>query len=186
MRLKRYCRRKKYAIIGLFVLILGIGYALISTTLRITGYGTFAANTWDVYFASITDNSNNSSVVEPATISDDKKSIDFSVRFQNPGDSYVFYTQIVNGGTIDAMLDSLEIEGLTDEVEKYLDLSIMYSDDTEISRYDMLKAESSDTIKIQCTYRDDLEDEDLIDTDTQLNVTVTIHYVQADDNAKER
>ena len=182
---KSFFSKNSNLIFVTLMLVIGIGYALISTSLGITGLGNFRANTWNIYFANIIDGSvnvDNSSI----EISADKKSVEFEVNLNKPGQSYIFYTDVVNEGTIDAMLDTLEIQGISDEIKDFISAEVTYLDGIAVSKYDKLTAGTSDVLKINVSYRTDIEADDLPDVDGALDLTLTVDYIQADENAVER
>ena len=181
-------KRKSYFTILLLILAIGIGYATLSTTLSITGLSKFKKNTWDIHFENITDNSFNTAENVPATILGNKKSIEYEVSLNNPGESYAFYTDVVNDGTIDAMFDNLKVEGLSDKLQKVVEVKVTYLDGIELTKYDLLKVNSRETIKVETKFKDseNLEISDLPDEDMDFTLTLTINYLQSDENAKVR
>ena len=100
--------RKTLYIILSIVLIsifsLTIVYAALSVTLNITGSTEVTASNWNIHLANpeVKSGSVNSNV---PTISGNNLS--FSVNLATPGDYYEFTVDVVNGGSIDAMIDSV-------------------------------------------------------------------------------
>ena len=179
-------RRNNYFFIVALLLIVGIGYAALSSNLGIRGLGSYKSNTWDVYLDNLIDNSAYSEVVSQASINEDKDSISFQVNLDDFEDKYIFYTDVVNNGTIDAMIDNLEVTGLSNEVKKFIDIKVTYKDGIAVNRYDLLKENSRDTLKVECSYKENVDITDLPDTDGSTSLTITIDYVLADVNARER
>ena len=182
---KKNNKKKMFILLSLF-LFSGVGYAFISTNLGITGLGNFRANSWDISFTSVTEKSSNITVLSPEDISEDGKSINFSVNFKQPGEEYVFYADIENNGTIPAMLNSMEVEGLTDDAKKYLDTSVTYADGIAINQYDLLDVNKKETIKVRVNFKTNIEIEDLPKNGDNLRFKLTANYLLKDENAKER
>ena len=101
-------RDKINKIFALVLILLGItiGYAALSTTLKINGTTNIGKNTWDVYWDNLGNISKSSSttVVKGAQIDEhDDEKIDFEIKLNEPGDYYEFQVDAVNNGTLDAM-----------------------------------------------------------------------------------
>ena len=92
---RKIIKRNRNLILIALLMVIGIGYALISTTLGITALGNFRANSWEVYFDNLVNASTN---VENASVEilDDKTTIEFEVNLNKPGQNFIFYTDIVN------------------------------------------------------------------------------------------
>ena len=121
-------RRKNkniYILIIIFILGISIGYAAMNKSLNITGSSNVLKNTWDIYFSNplVTSGSVNNDL--PVIDSDTKTTVNFSTILYLPGVFYEFSIDVVNAGTIDAMLVSVENTiNLTDEQKKYIDYTI--------------------------------------------------------------
>ena len=106
------------------VLSLTIVYAALSVTLNITGSTEVTASNWDIHLANpeVKSGSVNSNV---PTISGNNLS--FSVNLVMPGDYYEFTVDVVNEGSIDAMIDSVvKTPELTSAQAKYIKYEISY------------------------------------------------------------
>ena len=99
---------KSLVLILLVVAIVGmsVAYALLSTTLTITGNTSLSAASWDIYFSNISANANGGATYTLPTLSDTTLS-DYEVVLTAPGDEVTFTFNIVNDGTIDAKITSL-------------------------------------------------------------------------------
>ena len=182
-------RKKKLSTIIILILFISIGYAVLSTNLSITGLSKFKKNTWSVHFENITDKSlNTTENYLSAVLSEDRKSIEFELSLENPGESYAFFTDIVNEGTLDAMLDSVEVEGIPDELKNAIGIQVSYLDGVELTQYDLLRKNTRETIKVEALFKDssEIEIRDLPTMDYDLTLTLTINYLQADENAQVR
>ena len=102
-------RKNKIIYICLIVFIIfgiSIGYAVINRTLNITGNSEINKNTWDLHFENILITDGSVSAIKEAVI-EDELSVNFNVMLNLPGDFYEFTVDVVNSGTIDAMLESV-------------------------------------------------------------------------------
>ncbi len=176
-------KRFYFRIILCIVLVLGIGYALITSNLSITGTSKLKGQTWDVYFANLTyDASSNNS----ASIDEDNTTIRFNIDLSNPGADYTFYFDVFNDGTLDAMLDTIEVQGIADELKKYLDITTSYVDGVEVSKYDLLESGEHETLKMNLKYSQNLNIDELPDENLDFNLALAVKYDQADNNAVAR
>lgn len=173
-------------IIFLLILFISIGFAYLSTNLSLFGTGIFSANSWDIYFDNVDEETYKTDIVSAATVSN-KTTINASINLQQPKSTYTMVANIVNDGSIDAMLDSWTITNDMDTDEaKVFDFNLSYSDDVALNKNDLLHAESFDTIKLVVTYKDDISNSELLTSDGDLNITITLNYVQADEDVRER
>ena len=107
------------SIVIILVLTLTIVYASLSTTLNINGNAEVSAANWDIHLANVQLNSSSATSNTP-TISN-KTTATFSTTLSKPGDFYEFTIDVVNDGSIDAMIDSItKTPELTDTQKKYL------------------------------------------------------------------
>ena len=127
--------KKASRLLVLFLIVLlciSIGYAVLNTTLNINGKSSISKNTWDVYFDNVVVNSGSVEATKIPTVSD-KTTVDFEVALNLPGEFYEFTVDVVNNGTIDAMIDSIEkLPDLTLEQQKYLNFIIEYENGEQI------------------------------------------------------
>ncbi len=100
---------KSMAVVALIVAVLGltVAFAALSTTLTINGTASVDAAEWDVHFANLTGpdtTGTGASSSEPILDATTIDNVNMSVT--KPGDSVTYYFDIVNNGTIDAVLDT--------------------------------------------------------------------------------
>ena len=179
--------RKTLYIILSIVLIsifsLTIVYAALSVTLNITGSTEVTASNWNIHLANpeVKSGSVNSNV---PTISGNNLS--FSVNLATPGDYYEFTVDVVNGGSIDAMIDSVvKTPELTSEQAKYIKYEITYENGESINTNQTIKSGTSTPIKVRVEYRKDISASDLPSTATELSLKLTLIYVQSDGTGSE-
>ena len=98
-----------------------------------------------------------------------------------PRDKYGFNVDIVNNGTIDAMLSGYTIRGISPTQSEIIEYHFTYVDGDHLKEKDLLKAGDSETVHFDVYHL-----ENLFDEDQKMNIVVTLDYVQADDTAIER
>ncbi len=173
----------KWITVLLFVLFaMGIGYAAISTTLEIDGTSDIDRASWDVHFANVHVTSGSVTASTP-TITDDT-TVAFSATLANPGDFYEFTVDIVNAGTLNAKINSINIlPVLTQEQANYFKYDVVYSDNTSINQNDPLNAGVTETIKIRFEYKS-LGNTSLYPADdVNFDFSVSIDYIQGNGNS---
>ena len=173
-------------IIFLLILFISIGFAYLSTNLSLFGTGIFKQNSWDIYFDNVDEETYKTDIVSAASVSN-KVTINASINLMQPKSTYTMYADIVNDGSIDAMLDSWTINNDMDTDEsKVFDINLTYADGVELTKYDLLSKESVDSIKLTVVYKDDISNSELLTSDGSLNISITLNYVQADEDVRER
>ena len=174
--------KKSYVLLAVFALIgITIGYAVLSTTLNINGKSTISKNTWDVHFDNINVTDESVEAVKLPTIEDDT-TVDFEIALNMPGDFYEFTVDVVNNGTIDAMIESInKTPILTEEQAKYLDYTITYQNNLEITSKQLVKKDESVRLKVRVEIRKDIDPSDLPEVGDVLYLSFTANYQQADE-----
>lgn len=170
--------KKKY-IIFILILFISIGFAYLSTTLNIAGLIGYKGNKWNVYFDNIQMITNDVSGEKPV-INNSKDSIDFNITFNEPSETYKFSVDIVNDGTIDAMLNELIKTGINSSNEEYLDYSVTYYDGDQLAVNDLLKHGTKVRVIVNVEYKYTTE---VLATVGSNNYSLTLKYIQANDNA---
>ena len=173
------------AVVSVFTL--SIAYAAMSTVLEIHGNSEIVASSWDIYFANpvVKEGSAYGELPIP-DIGFDKDVVYFSVELDKPGDFYEFSVDVVNDGTIDAMIDSVVITPeLTSEQAKYIKYEITYQNGESINTKQTLKKGTATPIKLRIEYRKDISASDLPTTSTKLDFRMLFVYVQSDGTGSE-
>ena len=102
-------RIKILSIIALIIAILGltVAFAALSETLTINGTASVEAASWDIHFENLTgpDLEGTGKVNDTATL-DGTTISNVNMSVTKPGDSVTYYFDIVNDGTIDAVLET--------------------------------------------------------------------------------
>ena len=185
--MKRSKKQRKVLLYLIVVLGLTVGFALLSTTLKINGTASIKGNNWDIHWddSSIVVNQDSVEAETPQVTGTDKDTLSFEVEFELPGEFYEFTIDAVNAGSVDGALDNIttkiydstdlehELEG--DDIPEYLLYSVTYDDGTPTTG-DILKHGESQTYKIRMEFDEDWEE--LPDSDKTYVIKVEIPYVQ--------
>ena len=178
-RQKRFQMNKK-SFIFLLILCLGVGFAFLSSQLTITGNTSVSGNKWSVYFnnVQVTEGSVEATVV-PTVSGTTTTSLEYIVNLDKPGDFYEFTVEAKNDGTIDAMIDSINMTSLDADVVKYLSYTATYEDGTTLAQNDVLKKKTSTTYKVKVEYKKNISATDLDEDGVNLTLSFGVNYVQA-------
>ena len=173
--------KNKKRLLFLLILVISIGFAYLSTNLNITGSSLIKGNTWDVHFENVQVTSGSVTATTP-TISTDKKSVNYTVTLDMPGDYFEFTVDAVNAGTIDAMVDTVSNTGLTEDQLKYINYIVKLNNDEPLNNGSILLKQTRKTYKVRLEYKLDISEDDLPDSDQNLELTFTVNYKQIDNN----
>ena len=169
------------SIVTLSVLTLTVVYAALSTTLNINGNAEVTAANWDIYLDNVQLNSNSATTNAP-TITN-KTTASFQTTLSKPGDFYEFTIDVVNNGSIDAMIDSVtKTPELSDTQKKYLNYIVEYQNGESIATKQLVAKKSFVRLKVKVEYRKDLIAADLPTTAETLNLSFKVNYTQSDDS----
>ena len=183
MKMKKSKTQIYLLLIFTVALLIGVGYAALSATLKINGQTTINKASWDVHMEDINVTTGSVTATTVPTLDEAKTTVNFSVKLTNPGDFYEFMVDEVNAGTIDVMVSTISKTGLTTAQAKYLDYTVTYSDGTALAEKQLLKSNQSETLKVRIDFKKDITAADLPTVDTTLNLNFSISYQQADDSA---
>ncbi len=183
----RYNHKRSIVFIFMAVLAcsLGLGYAMLSTQLSIEGTSKFHEANWDVHFENIQVKNGSITPTSPATITN-PTTVTFNVKLENPNDFYEFTVDVVNSGTINAMVGGINIlPVLTSAQQEYLDYKVTYKNNKEIELKQQLDAGTAETIKVHFSYKENVDTSLYPTEDQDIPITVNIEYVQKEDDATE-
>lgn len=194
MKVKVNKKIKLISILLVLVMLISVGYALLSTTLTINGTANVKASSWKIYFTNVQPTEGGVTPTTAPTVPENSKDtteLEWAVSFNTPGQFYEFTVDAVNEGTIDAMISTATADivtsQLTEAQRKYLDYTVTYSDGAPIEQYDRLAAGATETLRVRVAFKTDVEAEDLPETAQEITAfTYTANYVKADENAKDR
>ena len=179
-----YRDRKILYIILSIVLIsvcsLTIVYAALSVTLNIQGNTEVLASTWDIHLENVkvkygSVSGDNPRITSPTTVT-------FSTALNVPGDFYEFSVDVVNNGSIDAMIDGVsKMPTLTETQAKYLKYDVEYQNGESINTKQLVSIGSFVRLKVRVEFRKDITVSDLPKQSETLNLSFTVNYVQSDE-----
>ena len=161
---------------------IGLGYAAISTTLSIDGTAEFKDARWDIHFANLNVTSGSVTATTAASITN-TTTVSFAARLENPGDFYEFTVDVVNGGNMNAMIESVNVlPELTAAQQNYLSYTVTYSDGVELAPYQKLDAGDTETLIVRFEYLENADATLYPTEDDNLTIAFDVTYVQADSN----
>ncbi|MBP5679125.1 MAG: hypothetical protein J6X28_04785 [Bacilli bacterium] len=185
-------QKKKYIFFLLLflIVIISVGYAVIQSGLSINGTSQIHDVSWDVHFDNIQVSTGSVAIGtgdQAATITPTNLTeITYTVTLNKPGDYYEFTVDVVNGGTIDAMISSVssQINGENiSTLPNYLVYSATYADSTPIQNNHLLAASSSETYLIRIGYNRDITEEDLLSITPTFNLSFGVNFMQKNESA---
>ncbi|MBQ3307331.1 MAG: hypothetical protein IJG68_03955 [Bacilli bacterium] len=183
---QRHKRIRNYFIFFSLIIILGVVYAILQANLQINGTAKIKENTWDIHFDNIEVNEDSVAIGTediPASIDPENNcKVDFEVTLSLPGDFYEFTVDVVNSGTIDGMIGTLEKtliinNEIVSEVPDYLNYTVTYEDDTEILENHLLAINTTETFKIRLEFKTDIEE---LPETTTIFTSLEPVFIQAD------
>ena len=178
-------RQLNYLLVIILLLVISIGYAILSTNLNIIGTGTINNPTWNIHWENVQVKTGSVSASTP-TIDTAKTTVNYSVTFTIPGEYFEFTVDAVNAGTIDGMVSvvSNKLNGTEiTTLPNYLEYKVSYEDGIDIAPNHLLAANSSEKYKVHVGYKKDISSTDIPSSPQTLNLSFSVTYVQSDSNA---
>lgn len=177
-------RKSDFIVITLILLIvvsLSVGFAYLSSNLKIRGTAGIQPMSWDVHFENvISDTDTNAIINEPASIDASGLNVNFDILFKKPKDSYSFTVEIVNKGTLDAKIEEINLNGIDATNSKFLSYEVTYSDGEDFNVGDVLKAGERREVLVTVVDKEVDNAADLPHETTTYNLGFNVRYVQAD------
>ena len=171
-------------IILILILCISIGYAFLSTVLKINSNLSLNKILFDIHFDNVVPSTSKAIVSEDAHLVDGKNNeISFSATLAEVGDYYRFTTDVVNDSTIPGKLKSIDLTGLTDSQKKLIKYTIYYTNTKkEVKNGDYLKQNNSKNITVELKYKLDssITNEDIPTDNITLDCSLVIDYENAD------
>ncbi|MBQ3307277.1 MAG: hypothetical protein IJG68_03680 [Bacilli bacterium] len=173
------------------LLLIGVVYAILQANLQINGIAKIKENSWNIYFDNIVINENSVSIGEndsPATIDPENNcKVDFEVTLSLPGDFYEFTVDVVNAGTIDGMIGTLNKtlkvnNEVVEDTPDYLDYTVTYSDGVEIEENHKINAGTTETYLVRLEFKTDIDE---LPEATTITTFLESQYLQADSSSIE-
>ena len=176
-------KRFIFSILLILFLLIGIGYAYLTSNLSIAGNTNVSTNTWNIHFENLNVTEGSVTASTPATINGNTTSISFVVDLNRPKDFYEFTVDVKNDGTLPGEVSISTLSGLDTTSSKIIDYSINYTNGNPVNVGDILNAGAKKTIKVRVFYKDEINPEDFPDTDLTISLTYTLQYVQSERDA---
>ena len=182
----KYKKRNMNKTFILLLLVLGIsiGYAALTTVLKINSDISLGRVTFAIHFDNVQSTTHKATVNEEAHIIDeDKKEISFNIGLARISDNYKFTTDIVNEGTIPGKVKSIEILGLTESQKRLISYNVYYTGTNKLlSVGDFFGPESSKNVTVEIIYHlsDDITNEDLPTDTLNLECQFIINFENGD------
>ena len=161
------------------VFTLTIAYAALNAVLTIQGSAQVTSADWDIHLANpkVTSGSATTNVPQIKTNS----TMDFTTTLNMPGDFYEFTVDIVNDGSVDAMINNvIKNPELDASQKKYLNYEVTYQNGESITTKQTLSKGTTMPIKVRIEYRKDLVASDLPTDQVVLDLSLTLEYIQSD------
>ena len=178
----------------IILLLVSIGYAALSTTLKINGTAKIAKNTWSIYWDrdTISKTSGSKGNTTPTVTDGDDGSVNtklnWSVNFELPGEFYEFTIDAVNDGTIDAMVSDIK-STLPNNLPSYIKYSVTYADGVPIAKNQKFDKKSSHKYKVRVDFLDTITPEELNlipEGGNSYNFEYMVTYSQATSDAYQK
>ena len=164
--------------IVILIFTLTIAYAALSTILTIQGNADIVASNWDIHLDNPVVKKGSTTMETPVI---DGNSLSFNTTLSKPGDFFEFTVDVVNDGSIDAMIESVvKTPELTVDQAKYLKYEVSYQNGASITEKQVIAKGTLTPIKVRLEYRKDLSSSDLPNSTSTLNFNLTLVYAQND------
>lgn len=177
------------------VTAVGIAYAAFSKQLNINGNAKVTASSWKIKFSNLAEVATTGTAKEitaPTINEEDTKIGDYSVSLTNPGDTVTYKFDVVNEGTFDAKISSVNIPtpsctgtGETAVVDgnnvcSNITYTLTYDDGTNVQENDTLNQGETKSMVLKLKYSDSTTSEQLPKNDVAIsNLSTIIVYSQS-------
>ncbi len=161
------------------IFTLTIAYSALNAILIINGNAEIASSNWNIYLAN-PKVSNGSSTMDVPEIKN-SSTLEFNIMLDVPGDFYEFTFDVVNDGDIDAIIENIiKTPELDDTQKKYLNYTVSYQNGESIEKKQLLASKTKMPIIVRVEYRKDLSASDLPTEQIELELALTLEYIQSD------
>lgn len=146
-------KKNKYMILLVLLLAISLGYAAISTTLKITGIANIHKHSWRVYWTNpqVTEGSVTNTPPDITEEDGDPEDTEvvWDITLNLPGDFYEFTVDAVNEGSVDAMIQNIT-PTVSPALPDYISYTLTYDDGDPVEQNQMLpKAVDSNTPTVE-------------------------------------
>ena len=174
-------RSKITLVILVLILLISVGYAALTTVLKINSDIRLSKVTFGIHFDNVQPAQHKAIVDTEAYIldPDTKKEISFAVAITQLEDYYRFTTDIVNEGSIPGVIKSIELQGLTESQKKLINYKLTYTaSGKKLAVGDYFGPHSTKNVTVDVIYEldEDIDDADLPEDDVQLECVLVINF----------
>ena len=157
------------------IVIMSVGFALLSSDLKMNGTANVKTASWDVHFENVANEqtTGSASVTNAPTIDLQTTTVDYAVTLNQPGDKYTFTIDVVNDGSIAAKLHSFDLAGVSAEQDAYINYTV-----EGMTVNQVLNGSDTATLTVTVEYDPNVTADILPTTDQTLNLTATLNFVQ--------
>ena len=180
-------------ILVLLLVLISVGYAVLSISNNISGISKIKNADWDIHFDNVSINPNSVEIEDDHISSgalideNDSTKVDFNIQLKKPGDFYEFTVDAVNEGTMDGMVEVVtstiklgEEELDITELPRWLIYNVSYLDGSKIEKEHKLLAGKSETYKVRLEYSKDINEDELPRSNLSITTSFQVYYVQDD------
>ncbi len=143
---------KVLSVVALVVAVLGltVAFAALSQTLTINGTANVDAASWDIHFEDLETSTGGAGSFSGEPILNSTSVTDINIILTKPNDEAGIYVNVVNDGTINAKIDSVEVSPLC-EIGSPVE-SCDWDNDGEVTEEDVQKV--NDNVSVLVMYED--------------------------------
>ena len=157
------------------VFVMAIGYAAFSTILNINGTAS-AAVSWKVYIESITPGSTTGNAQNiDASVGDGNLSAVFQSNLESPEDSITYTIKVVNKGSIDAKLESMDF--IEKNNQKVDGKPVIKYSHAGIKKDDFLAAGADKIFTVTVSFNEDLANQNYTQGKIASTLMMKLNYV---------
>lgn len=179
-------KNMKIKILLVILLTISLGYALLTVNLKIEGLGTINSMDWDVHWGNAQVTEGSVTDVKP-TINGQRTTATYTFNLRFPGDYYEFLIDAVNGGSKDAMIQTIDNKVYEEDGEtlatlpSYIHYSVTYTNGTAVAPNQKLPAKGKKQYKVRVEY--DSNTDESPEEDLTYVAEFKVTYKEADNNA---
>jgi hypothetical protein len=173
--MRRFKKKNKVMIVLIALLVVSIGYAAISTTLKITGIAAVTKQTWNIYWENPVVTSGSVTTTVPELVNNDTVAT-WDVTLNWPGEFYEFTIDAVNAGTIDAKIKDLSATS-TPALPSYITYTVTDSNGDPLElNHTLAKANNGTPTKETYTVRVEFDPNTSDETIASMPAATTYEY----------
>ncbi len=174
--------RRVLIVLLLVLLLMGVtvGYAVLSTSLNISGTSRIRNATWDVHFQNVSVVNGSVRPIEGPSIDASKLNINYSIELNTPGDYFEFTVDVKNAGSVDAKLSALPVlGGISEEQDVYANYSFTHADGSPVQVGESILVGKAQKYKIRIEIDPNITNKQLPNEEQTLYLNVSMSFIQA-------